>query len=683
VDNFVVRHLTVRYLSDGSGPERDCIFVNECSDYIFDHISASWASDEIFSISQGDNNKPGEKNGVAQRCLMYDGLDGHNTGSLTGYTSFYNFEDTTPAPFTFEWTLCVWTGVKHRTPNSATAPGGASYVLARNNVVSNTHTRQCNVLGPTTFDLINCTIVPGINNRGPVAGGNANVWQGQLVNGPYVPSIHSSGNHYVGELGPDEDDATAWRHFEDRSRVVDAAYRRPSPVAVTPTVGYVPVSAAESYKSLVTDGEVGHNRHTDGNGSPVVFHQSLDEEALQKIRTNTTTRTTDNTAASFVAAVPPEVSAVAGYADSDKDGMPDVFETAHGLNPSDASDMNLVKAVWTFPTYTVNNDAGYHNIEMYLAWVGGCFDILLKNPPAPAASPTPATPPSPTPAQPATWSLLVLAASLLSPPPAPFVCDVDAGSLNGTACGFAPGTTATSNPTAPYDFSAALSALPGYTTAPPVDKDIFVWARTRSAPGDAADDAIYVGLGTPDRVFAEPSPGAGVFGWNRVETVHNSGVFAHGSVTGSTQLVIHRAEPGTGLDALFFTEDTNAVPPNMLPVPTPMPVPVSGPTGGSGPSPTPSSTGTGVGQGVVGGDGDGDNSGDSSDALPLIAGIAGGLVCLLLCIASGFVAGRRRGGGRNAKAVPLAAPSHSAGTSRRASRHVRHSQRVSQHRTAW
>jgi len=55
--------------------------------------------------------------------------------------------------------------------------------------------------------------------------------------------------------------------------------------------------------------------------------------------------------------------------DSDHDGMPDSYETAHGLNPNDAADRN---------GYASN---GYTNLENYLnglTMAGQGNDIVVK-----------------------------------------------------------------------------------------------------------------------------------------------------------------------------------------------------------------------------------------------------------------------------------------------------------------
>ncbi len=55
----------------------------------------------------------------------------------------------------------------------------------------------------------------------------------------------------------------------------------------------------------------------------------------------------------------PEVTRAAGY-DTDSDGMPDVWEIAHGLDKDDATDRNddMVGDGWTNLEYYLNQVAG-------------------------------------------------------------------------------------------------------------------------------------------------------------------------------------------------------------------------------------------------------------------------------------------------------------------------------------
>ena len=63
-----------------------------------------------------------------------------------------------------------------------------------------------------------------------------------------------------------------------------------------------------------------------------------------------------------------------GY-DSDKDGMPDAWETANGLNPNDASDAK---------TYTLDSKGYYTNLEVY---ANSLVEEIMKNENADAMSP--------------------------------------------------------------------------------------------------------------------------------------------------------------------------------------------------------------------------------------------------------------------------------------------------------
>jgi hypothetical protein len=55
------------------------------------------------------------------------------------------------------------------------------------------------------------------------------------------------------------------------------------------------------------------------------------------------------------------------YKDSDKDGMPDDWETKQGLNPGDSSDASKI-----------NND-GYSNIEEYLNSIASKGEKMIRD----------------------------------------------------------------------------------------------------------------------------------------------------------------------------------------------------------------------------------------------------------------------------------------------------------------
>ena len=65
--------------------------------------------------------------------------------------------------------------------------------------------------------------------------------------------------------------------------------------------------------------------------------------------------------------------------DSDGDGMPNKWEKNHQLDPK-AKDNNQVRSNkdWKFGKYLVRNNAGYTNLEMYLADIAGDFHALAK-----------------------------------------------------------------------------------------------------------------------------------------------------------------------------------------------------------------------------------------------------------------------------------------------------------------
>src|SRR5690606_36374300 len=68
----------------------------------------------------------------------------------------------------------------------------------------------------------------------------------------------------------------------------------------------------------------------------------------------------------------PVLSSDDPYTDSDSDGIPDSFESEHGI-----TDKNEIKDVWDCGEYKIINTAGYTNLEMYLNWKAGDFKMMV------------------------------------------------------------------------------------------------------------------------------------------------------------------------------------------------------------------------------------------------------------------------------------------------------------------
>ena len=67
--------------------------------------------------------------------------------------------------------------------------------------------------------------------------------------------------------------------------------------------------------------------------------------------------------------------------DSDLDGIPDDWEKKHNLDPNkknNKENKNNIHKDWIIGNYVVENDAGYTDLEIYLADIAGDFHILAK-----------------------------------------------------------------------------------------------------------------------------------------------------------------------------------------------------------------------------------------------------------------------------------------------------------------
>ncbi len=321
VSNAIIRFLRVRPIYDGSAGEQfDGMQFSLNSKLIFDHVSVSWGVDETFDLYEADDVT------VQWSTIEESGTVGHpegqhNYGLING-------------PDGHRIAVHHNLFIHHRNRNPAIANGPAE---VRNNVAYNVRngfvhhnpaSGKFNIVGNSYIEGPSAEIFPfyfddaagpglsyyladnAIDDPGDYVGVVDNPWQ--------EPLLHSS--------------------FADIGR--DESYRSPVEHDFTQTVpGYVPVTTQPSdvARDLVLEKAGAFPRD-------VVTRRVVDE--LGARGGSWGAHVPDDLMEGLTPGSPPP--------DADGDGMPDAWETAHGLDPADDGDATTVTA------------SGYTAIEDYI-----------------------------------------------------------------------------------------------------------------------------------------------------------------------------------------------------------------------------------------------------------------------------------------------------------------------------
>jgi pectate lyase len=300
-DNSITRFIRFRMGVKGDHG-RDAVTIARGHDMIFDHVSVSWGRDETFSISGPVTNI------TIQNCIIAQGLQHHSAGGLI-QTS-----------------------------------GGVS--ILRSLYIDN-HTRNPKVKGVNQF--INNIIYNWGGGGGYILGGSANesfanVMNNYFINGPSTSvaaftrgnlnfHIYAADNFQDanrngvldGELMRREDYGTVnWR---------ETPFDYPAVKLLTPQEAFSEV-AAKSGDSL-------HRDEVD---------RRLVQELSSLGKLGETIVTENDPPMNGIG----EIQSGSAPADSDQDGMPDKWELANGLNPSNPEDRNRISS------------NGYTELENYL-----------------------------------------------------------------------------------------------------------------------------------------------------------------------------------------------------------------------------------------------------------------------------------------------------------------------------
>lgn len=310
-DNIILRHLRFRG-GDELGTPIDTFGARGVRDLVIDHCSFSWGVDECCSVY-------GNTNVTVQWCVISEGLTNsvhdkgrHGMGGLWGGDTI-----------TYHHNLLVHQNA--RNPRFSFEEGMALLVDHRNNVIYNPGITSCyGGEWSNGINLVGNYYKPGPNTlpkiaREIVAPGRFGQW-------------HVTGNEIAGHADVTADNTLGITY------PIGGVTLLPQPVEFAN--GITEQTARQAYAAVL-----------DQAGATLPRRDAIDARLVNEARTGTGRHINSQKDVGGFLPLPSEVAAPA---DTDKDGIPDEWETAQGLNPDDAADAQAV------------GPDGYTNLERYL-----------------------------------------------------------------------------------------------------------------------------------------------------------------------------------------------------------------------------------------------------------------------------------------------------------------------------
>jgi len=330
-NNTIIRYIRVRTDAGGANNSGDAIDIDSGNNIIIDHVTASYGRDETISCGPDSNHV------TVQWCIISEALtfEAHSYGSLIrGHSGQEK---------TYHHNLYAHNQGRNPRPGNTIAIGSdpeGLHLDFRNNVTYNWEGS-----------------VSGNNYDGPGYVSRYNFVGNDFIMGP--ESTGGGGTYYVfRESSPDangyfadnaKDDIVPIRfgqwvlvYFEGFTAEQIATYKHSALVPMEPVTT---TSAAQAKKDVLSDAGTSYPKRD-------IIDTRIGYDVLNK-----TGHSIWDTNAQPEGGWP-ALNSRPALTDSDHDGMPDLWETSHGLNPNDASDRN---------GYTL--DPNYTNLEVYLDWL--------------------------------------------------------------------------------------------------------------------------------------------------------------------------------------------------------------------------------------------------------------------------------------------------------------------------
>jgi hypothetical protein len=302
--DVVVRHIRIRP-GDVAGKELDGVTADKLENCIFDHCSVSWAIDETLSVTQS-------KNVTVQWCLVSESLNKslHKKGEH-GYGSLVSGYDGG-----ITWAHSIYAHHKSRSPRAGATEGTPGIIFDfRNNVIYDWSLRA----GYSGDSPVRMNYVGNYLKPGP---STPNEKRGQaFALGAEATKVYMDGNQHEG----------AWFESCNQTRLLVRGDRfsKDSPISGSvmnepfPAPPVATTCAAKSYEAVLNDA-----------GATLPRRDATDARIIEDIRSGKghiiNSQTEVGGWCEYASETPPQ--------DTDGDGMPDDWETQHGLNPSDPAD---------------------------------------------------------------------------------------------------------------------------------------------------------------------------------------------------------------------------------------------------------------------------------------------------------------------------------------------------------
>ncbi len=342
VSDVVIRYVRIRVDEGAANSSGDAIDIDNCNNVIIDHVSASYARDEGISCQETSNNV------TVQWCIISEGLtyESHSYGSLV--RGDYGDDKT------YHHNLYAHNWGRNPRPGNYTAtssdPEGLHFDF-RNNVVYNwsgTHPGY-NADNDSTSRY---NFIGNVYIAGPESSVGYKAFKEDAVDA----YAYWSGNAYGASYSTVSVPGDQWSlvTFNGFSSAEITAYKARS--YEIPMESVTTTSAAQALTDVLADA-----------GASFPSRDIIDARIVNDVINDTghSIATTDEQPEGGW----PTLDSLPAPTDTDQDGMPDSWETSHGLNPSNAADRNYYDL-----------DADYTNLEVYL---NGLVGSTITPPAAP------------------------------------------------------------------------------------------------------------------------------------------------------------------------------------------------------------------------------------------------------------------------------------------------------------